>query len=109
MNALGLAGETEAEGSGEVCGEKTGEAVGESGKVEVFGLGDEGERAAAEAEEALRGNGAAGDGADAAEGVGGDGVRGEGEGVLSEGGGDRGAAVGEVKDASFGGAGRDGE
>ena len=106
VDTSGLAGGAEAEGSGEVLGTETGEAVGECGKVEIFGLGEEGERAASEAEEALRGYRAAGGGNDAAEGVGVDGLRGERKGVLNEDGGNGGGAVGEVKGASFGWAGR---
>lgn len=48
-----LVGSAKAEGAGEVDGLEVGETVGEGGVEEVLGLGEEGGRAAAQAEEAL--------------------------------------------------------
>lgn len=76
FDADGLPGGAEAERAGEVEGLEAGEAVGEGGVVDVLGLGEEGRGAAAQAQEALRRNGDAGDGVQAAKGVEGDGVAG---------------------------------
>lgn len=76
FDADGLSGGAQAEGTGEVEGLEAGEAVGEGRVVDVLRLGEEGRGAAAQAEEALRWKGAAGDCVQAAKCVEGDGVAG---------------------------------
>jgi hypothetical protein len=101
LDALRLALAPEPQRAGEVEGLEAREAVREGGLVHVFGLGQEGQRPAAEPEEPLRRRGRAGGPLQAAEGVGLDDVVGDGEGVLGQRRHQRGVRVGEAEAAGL--------